>query len=175
LVSSYGVLVWLFQYGHGQGALGFTSQGMLNVITPIIVFVILFGLSADYEVFMLSRVREEYELTGDNERSVANGLQRTAGVITAAALVLIATFGSLAVSGLETLKEIGVGLAVGVFIDATIVRLVIVPATMRLFGRANWYLPPRLDRILPRIDHGDGPPVPAAETEPELETSRGVS
>jgi len=174
LVASYGVLVWLFQYGHGQGALSFTSQGMLNVVTPIIVFVILFGLSADYEVFMLSRVREEYELSGDNEQSVANGLQRTAGVITAAALVLIATFGSLAISGLETLKEIGVGLAVGVFVDATIVRLVVVPATMRLFGRANWYLPPSLDRLLPRIDHGDGPQVPDTAPEPELETSRGM-
>lgn len=174
LIASYGVLVWLFQYGHGQGALGFTSQGMLNVVTPIIVFVILFGLSADYEVFMLSRVREEYEAGGDNEQSVARGVQRTAGVITAAALVLIATFGSLAVSGLETLKEIGVGLAVGVFVDATIVRLVVVPATMRLFGRANWYLPPRLGRILPRIDHGGAAPAEAIAPEPELETSRGM-
>lgn len=163
LVATYGVLVWIFQDGHGASLLGFTSQGMLSVITPMIVFVVLFALSTDYEVFLLSRVRENYEQTGDTERSVATGLQQTAGLITAAALILIATFGSLAASEVVTLKEIGIGLAVGVLLDATIVRLIIVPATMQLARGGNWWLPGWLQRILPQISH-EGP-APAARTE----------
>ena len=162
LVATYGVLVWLFQDGHGEKLFGFTSQGRLNVVTPLIVFVILFALSTDYEVFLLSRVRENYQRTGDTVRSVALGMQQTAGLIMAAAMILIATFGSLAASSVETLKEIGIGLAVGILLDATIVRLIIVPATMQLARGGNWWLPAWLERILPRIDHGEDAPSTSA-------------
>jgi RND superfamily putative drug exporter len=162
LVATYGVLVWLFQDGHGEKLLGFTSQGRLNVVTPLIVFVILFALSTDYEVFLLSRVRENYERTGNTARSVAAGMQQTASLIMAAAVILIATFGSLAASSVETLKEIGIGLAVGILLDATIVRLILVPATMQLARGGNWWLPGWLERILPRVNHGaDTASVPA--------------
>jgi uncharacterized membrane protein YdfJ with MMPL/SSD domain len=151
LVATLGVLVWLFQDGHGERLLGFESQGRLNVVTPVIVFVILFALSTDYEVFLLSRVRENYEQVGDTGRAVALGVRQTAGLITAAALILIATFGSLAASSVETLKEIGIGLAVGILLDATVVRLLIVPATMQLFRGGNWWLPSWLRRVLPDV------------------------
>ncbi|QRX96327.1 MMPL family transporter [Streptomyces noursei] len=166
LVAAYGALVWVFQDGHGEGVLGFTSQGRLSVITPMIVFTILFALSTDYEVFLLSRVRENFERTGDTERSVALGLQQTAGLITAAAMILIATFGSLAASSVETLKEIGIGLAIGVLLDATIVRLIIVPATMQLARGANWWLPKWLRPILPQLSH-EGPSAPRRVDTPE--------
>ncbi|GAB3427863.1 MMPL family transporter [Flindersiella endophytica] len=153
LVATLGVLVWLFQDGHGERLLGFESQGRLNVVTPVIVFVILFALSTDYEVFLLSRVRENYVRERDTGRAVALGLRQTAGLITAAALILIATFGSLAASSVETLKEIGIGLAAGILLDATIVRLLIVPATMQLFRGGNWWLPSWLRRVLPQPGH----------------------
>lgn len=153
LIASNGVVVWLFQDGHGESLLGFHSQGRVNVVTPVIIFVILFGLSADYEVFMLSRVREYYLETRDTVKSVALGLQHTAGIITAAGLILVATFGSLATSNLETMKELGVGLAIGVLIDATLVRIIMVPATMRLAQKVNWWIPAWLARLLPAVAH----------------------
>jgi RND superfamily putative drug exporter len=160
LVASYGVLVWIFQDGHLENVLGFDSLGRLNVVTPLIVFVILFALSTDYEIFLLSRVQENYRATGDTEQAVALGLQQTAGTITTAALILVATFGSLAASSVETLKEMGIGLAVGVLLDATLVRLLLVPASMQLFRAGNWWIPQWLDRVLPRISHdGSEPPV----------------
>jgi RND superfamily putative drug exporter len=153
LVATNGVLVWLFQDGHGESLLGFHSQGRVSVVTPVIIFVILFGLSADYEVFMLSRVREYYLETRDTVQSVALGLQHTAGIITAAGLILVTTFGSLAASNLETMKELGVGLAIGVLIDATLVRTIMVPATMRLAQKVNWWIPAWLARLLPAVGH----------------------
>jgi RND superfamily putative drug exporter len=117
----------------------------------MMLFTILFGLSMDYEVFLLSRVREEYLLSGDNATAVADGLASTARVITAAAAIMIAVFMSFVLGDLRVLKLMGLGLATAIFVDATIVRMVLVPATMELLGDANWWLPHWLDRILPRI------------------------
>ena len=161
ILATYGVLVIIFQYGFGTRLLGFTSQGLLNVVTPAVLYVILFSLSTDYEVFMLSRVKEYFHETGDNEEAVAYGLEHTAGVITAAGLILVGTFGSFASAGVVTIKEIGLGLAIGVLIDSTIVRVVMVPATMRLMGARNWWMPAWLKRIVPELSEGPAP-VPSA-------------
>ncbi|HEX3724028.1 MAG TPA: MMPL family transporter, partial [Nitrolancea sp.] len=116
--------------------------------------VILFGLSTDYEVFMLSRVKEYYRETNNNEEAVASGLEHTAGVITAAGLILVGTFGSFATANVVTIKEIGLGLAIGVLLDSTIVRIIMVPATMRLMGASNWWMPAWLKRIVPELSEG---------------------
>jgi len=149
ILATYGVLVAIFQYGWGAGLFGFTSQGLVSAITPAVLYVILFGLSTDYEVFMLSRVKEYYRETNDNEEAVASGLEHTAGVITAAGLILVGTFGSFASANVVTIKEIGLGLAIGVFLDSTIVRIIMVPATMRLMGATNWWMPDWLERFVP--------------------------
>lgn len=159
VLATYGVLVIIFQYGFATNLLDFRSQGLLNVITPAILYVILFALSTDYEVFMLSRVKEYYRQTANNEEAVAAGLQRTGGVITAAGLILVGTFGSFAVSRTLVLKELGLGLAIGVLLDMTVVRVIMVPALMRLMGRANWWMPAWLVRILPEIHEGGRPIV----------------
>jgi RND superfamily putative drug exporter len=119
---------------------------------PVMMFAILFGLSMDYEVFLLSRVREEYLRDGRTDRAVADGLAKTARVITAAAAIMVAVFLALAVSDEVFLKMLGVGMASAIFLDATVVRMVLVPALMELFGRANWWIPRWLDQRLPRID-----------------------
>ena len=129
---------------------------------PMIMFAILFGLSMDYEVFLLSRIREEYYESKDNLRSVIDGLAATARVITSAALIMISVFLSFVGNPDPTVKMFGVGLAVAVFVDATLVRLVLVPATMELLGAANWWLPGWLGRILPRIRIEEGVPTPAS-------------
>jgi RND superfamily putative drug exporter len=160
IAATYGVLVLVFQHGVGASLLGFEAVDGISTITPAILFAILFSLSTDYEVFMLSRVKEQYQRTGDNSDAVAWGLQHTAGVITAAGLILVGTFGSFATAGVVTVKEIGVGLAVGVLIDATVVRVILVPATMRLMGEVNWWMPGWLRRIVPELS--EGPSAPAA-------------
>jgi RND superfamily putative drug exporter len=147
----FGVLSLVFQHGIGAGLLDFTSTDYITVISPGILYVIIFALSTDYEVFMLARVKEYYKHTGNNEEAVAAGLQHTAGIITAAGLILVLTFGSFLVSSTVVLKEIGLGLAMGVLLDSTIVRVVMVPATMRLLGNGNWYMPGWLKRIIPEI------------------------
>jgi RND superfamily putative drug exporter len=144
IVATYGALILIFEVGWGAGLLGLEPQGKLFVVTPALLFVILFGLSTDYEVFMLSRVAERFRATGDNEEAVASGLDRTARVITAAGLVLVGTFASFGTSNIIFLKELGIGLAIGILIDTTLVRLVLVPATMRLMGRATWWMPAAL-------------------------------
>jgi RND superfamily putative drug exporter len=137
---TFGVLVHLFQWGH----LGlFSAVPFIDVITPILLFCVLFGLSMDYEVFLLSRMREEWLHTYHNEYAVARGLEKTAGVITSAALLFIIVTGAFAFAKMETTQEIGVGMAIAVLVDATIIRLLLVPATMRLLGRWNWWLPGR--------------------------------
>ena len=162
ILATYGVLVVVFQHGFAHQLLGFDTRGAITVVTPAILYVILFSLSTDYEVFMLSRVREYYRDTGDNSRAVALGLQRTAGVITAAAAILIGTFGSFTTGAQLTIKEIGLGLAVGVLLDSTIVRVIMVPATMRLMGRWNWWAPGWVTRYLPTLSEGpSAPPAPA--------------
>ncbi len=144
ILATYGTLVLIFEDGWGANLIGLNPQGKLFVITPALLFVILFGLSTDYEVFMLSRIGERFRATGDNTESVSSGLDHTARVITAAGLVLVGTFASFGTSQIIFLKELGVGLAVGVLIDTTLIRLVLVPASMRLMGRANWWMPRRL-------------------------------
>jgi trehalose monomycolate/heme transporter len=141
LAASFGIVTWIFQDGHLSGPLGFTSPGYLDVTQPILMLGILFGLSMDYEVFLLSRMREEWDRTGDNTAAVASGLQRSGRIITSAALLLAVVIGGFATSGIIFLKMIGVGMLVAVLLDATIVRALLVPATMRLLGSANWWAP----------------------------------
>ena len=149
--GAYGVLVVVFQWGWGSSLLGLEGPTPITSIIIVIMFPILFGLSMDYEVFLLSRIREEYVRTGDNAESVARGLAGTGRVITSAALIMIAVFLSFVASPVPSLKMLGLGLAVAILIDATIVRMVLVPATMALLGKANWWLPAWLDRVLPHL------------------------
>ena len=150
--AAYGVIVAIFQWGWGKDLFGVDSTAPIEAWAPMMLFTILFGLSMDYEIFLLSRVREEYVRTGDNAQAVANGLAATARVITAAALIMITIFLSF-VFGMDerSIKLFGLGLAVAIFVDATIVRMVLVPATMELLGDANWWLPKWLDRLLPHV------------------------
>jgi RND superfamily putative drug exporter len=170
ITASFGVVTWIFQEGHLAGLLGFTSPGYLDVTQPILMLAILFGLSMDYEVFLLSRVREEWDRTGDNTRAVAAGVQRSGRIITSAALLLAVVIGGFATSGIVFLKMIGVGMLVAVLLDATVVRALLVPATMRLLGRANWYAPAPLARWWERHGHREEParPVPVTRPVPEL-------
>jgi RND superfamily putative drug exporter len=149
--SAYGVLVAVFQWGWGAELLGLDGPTPITSVIVIIMFPILFGLSMDYEVFLLSRIREEFDRTGDNTESVARGLAGTGRVVTSAALIMVAVFSSFIFSPIPSLKMLGLGLAVAILIDATIVRMMLVPATMALLGDANWWLPAWLDRILPRL------------------------
>jgi RND superfamily putative drug exporter len=166
--ASFGVVTWIFQEGHLSAVLGFTTPGYLDVTQPILMLAILFGLSMDYEVFLLSRVREEWDRTGVNTTAVAAGLQRTGRIITSAARLLAVVIGGFATSGIVFLKMIGIGMLVAVLLDATVVRALLVPATMRLLGRANWYAPGPLRRWWERHGHREGAvaPVPPSEAEP---------
>ena len=146
LTASFGVVTWVFQDGHLSGPLGFTSTGYLDVTQPILMLAIIFGLSMDYEVFLISRIREEWDRTADNTTSVANGLQRSGRIITSAALLLAVVIGGFATSGIVIMKIIGIGMLVAVLIDATVVRALLVPATMRLLGTLNWWAPGPLRR-----------------------------
>jgi RND superfamily putative drug exporter len=155
--AAYGVLVAVFQWGWGATLLGLQGPTPITSIIVVIMFPILFGLSMDYEVFLLSRIREEYQRTGDNKESVARGLAGTGRVVTSAALIMVAVFLSFVASPVPSLKMLGLGLATAILVDATIVRMVLVPATMALLGKANWWLPTWLDRILPRISVEEAP------------------
>jgi len=155
--AAYGVLVAIFQWGWIDGFLGFQSLGYVNTMTPPLLLAIVFGLSMDYEVFLLSRIKERYAATGDTRRAVAEGLARSAATISSAALIMVAVFAVFAGVGVPSVKEIGVGLAVAIALDATVVRLVLVPATMEIMGRWNWWLPGPLDRILPDADFESSP------------------
>jgi len=157
LSAMFGVVVWVFQDGNLSGFLDFTSTGAVEATQPVLMVAIAFGLSMDYELFLLSRVREEWDRTHDNTAAVAAGLQRTGRLITSAALCLVIVIGSFSTSGITFIKMIGVGLAVAIAIDATLVRGLLVPATMRLLGRANWWAPAPLLRLWERygIERGD--------------------
>jgi uncharacterized membrane protein YdfJ with MMPL/SSD domain len=150
VAAAYGVLVAVFQYGWLDGLTGYHSLGYINTMTPPFLLAIVFGLSMDYEVFLLSRIRERYDATGDTKRAVAEGLRGSARTISSAALIMVAVFAVFAFTGVPSVKEIGLGLAVAIALDATLVRLVLVPATMEIMGRWNWWLPRPLARILPR-------------------------
>jgi len=165
--AAYGVLVAIFQWGWGAGLVGVHTKGPIEMWLPMMLFAVVFGLSMDYEVFLLSRIREEYDRSGDNASAVAKGLASTARVITAAAVIMVFVFGSFALGPMIAIKEMGVGLAVAVFLDATVVRMVMVPATMELLGDRNWWLPKWLDRILPTIHVEAGKDDPAGSRQPE--------
>jgi RND superfamily putative drug exporter len=151
LSATFGAMVWIFQEGHGRGLLDFTATGTLDVTTPILMFCIAFGLSMDYEVFLLSRIKEEHDRTGDNVHSVATGLEKTGRLVTAAAVLLSVTFLAFGTSSVTFIKVFGLGLALAVVMDATIVRGLLVPAFMRLAGNANWWAPGPLRRLHNRI------------------------
>ena len=169
ITASFGALVFIFQDGNFADILGFTTPGFTIAGNPIIMFSVLFGLSMDYEVLLLSRIQEAYRRTGDNTASVAEGLAKTAGVITGAALIMVMVFSAFALAQSITIKSIGVGMAIAVLIDATIVRVLLVPATMRLMGRWNWWAPGPLGRLADRLGFShveDEPPAPAAAPRP---------
>jgi trehalose monomycolate/heme transporter len=159
LSATFGVVVWIFQEGHLSGPLQFAATGTIDPTMPILMLAIIFGLSTDYEVFLLSRIRERYDVTGHNSEAIASGLQRTGGVITSAALLLVIVVGAFSASGITFIKLMGVGMIVALIVDASIVRVMLVPATMRLLGRANWWAPAPLRRLYARygIRESDDP------------------
>jgi RND superfamily putative drug exporter len=159
--AAYGVVVAIFEWGWFGGVLGVDKTGPIAPFVPMMMFAILFGLSMDYEVFLLSRIREEYDRTGHNALAVADGLASTARVITAAALIMVTVFASFVLGDSTMIKLFGLGLATAILVDATVVRMVLVPATMELLGDRNWWFPRWLDRIIPRLHVEAGPDVDA--------------
>jgi putative drug exporter of the RND superfamily len=151
LSATYGAMVWIFQEGHWQHALGFTATGTLVITVPILMFCIAFGLSMDYEVFLLSRIKEEHDRGSDNISSVAVGLEKTGGLVTAAAALMAIVFLAMGTSQVSFIKLFGLGLALAVVMDATLIRGALVPAFMRLAGNANWWAPAPLKRIYERF------------------------
>jgi RND superfamily putative drug exporter len=179
--AAYGLLTLVFQKGVGASLLGFHQTDVIESWVPLLLFCILFGLSMDYQVFLLSRIRERYDQCGDTTEAVAFGIQSTAGIITGAALIMVAVFAGLAAGEMVMFQQIGFGLAVAVALDATLVRTVVVPSTMALLGRWNWYLPTWLE-WLPHVslDEGAAEPVgpaprPVAEITRPGETGAAVS
>jgi uncharacterized membrane protein YdfJ with MMPL/SSD domain len=162
ITASFGVVTWIFSEGHLQGLLGYESSGFLDLTNPIVMLAILFGLSMDYEVFLLSRVKEEYDRTHDNDLAVATGVQKTGRIITSAALLLAIVIGAFSLSGVVFMKMIGVGMLVALLIDATVVRALLVPATMKLLGDRNWWAPAPLRRWYARYGFQENLP-PAQE------------
>ncbi|HKO83468.1 MAG TPA: MMPL family transporter, partial [Actinomycetota bacterium] len=161
LGASFGALVWVFQEGHLSGVLGFDPPGMVDITVPVLIFVFAFGLSMDYEVFLLSRIKEAWDETGDNDRAVALGLQRTGRIVTSAAALIVIVFLGFAAGELLTIKEVGLGMAIAVVLDATVVRMLLVPATMKLMGRWNWWAPPAVRRLHDRFGLAEQcPPAP---------------
>jgi RND superfamily putative drug exporter len=154
ITASYGALVTIFQHGVGAGLIGAPAMGYVEATIPIIMFCVLFGLSMDYEVFLLSRIRELYLTTQDNRKSVSLGLQRSGQVITSAALIVILVSLAFVSADIVLVKALGLGMAIAIFIDATIVRALLAPATMRLLGEINWWMPRWIERFLPKIDAG---------------------
>jgi RND superfamily putative drug exporter len=151
LTATFGAMVWIFQEGHLASQLHFTPTGTIDTTTPILMFCVAFGLSMDYEVFLLSRIKEEHDRTGDNESSVAIGLERIGRLVTAAAVLLAVVFIAFATSQVTFIKLFGLGLTMAVLIDATLVRGVLVPAFMRLAGDANWWAPAPMRRFHQRF------------------------
>jgi uncharacterized membrane protein YdfJ with MMPL/SSD domain len=159
--AAFGILVAIFQWGWLDGLLGFESQGALDTINIPLIFAIVFGLSMDYEVFLMSRIRERYMVHGDNERAVAEGLSSSARTISSAALIMTSVFAVFVLTGVPSIKELGVGCAVAIALDATLVRLILVPAAMKLMGDWNWWFPSWLDKLVPDFS------FEGSESEPE--------
>ncbi|GAA2250032.1 MMPL family transporter [Streptomyces indiaensis] len=166
LTAMFGAVVWVFQDGHLSGLLGFTSPGSIETTLPVLMFCVAFGLSMDYGVFLLSRIKEEYDHTGDHERSVRYGLQRTGGLITAAAVILAVVMVAIGTSRVTNTKMLGLGIALAVLMDAMIVRSLLVPAVMRLTGRATWWAPGPLRRFHTRFGLSEADPAPAEDGKP---------
>jgi RND superfamily putative drug exporter len=148
IVASFGALVWIFQDGNMSALLGFQPVGFVETSQPVILFCVLFGLSMDYEVFLLTRMKEVWDRTGDNREAVARGLERSGRIVTSAALIVVVVAGSFALADIVLIKALGIGMAIAVALDATVVRALLVPATMRLLGRWNWWIPARLERFV---------------------------
>ncbi|HYF73004.1 MAG TPA: MMPL family transporter, partial [Nocardioides sp.] len=165
ITASFGVVTWIFSDGHLSGLLGFTPQGYLDATNPILMLAILFGLSMDYEVFLLSRVREQWDATGDNDEAVVTGVQKTGRIITSAALLLAVVIGAFGLSGIVFMKMLGIGMLVALVIDATVVRALLVPATMKLLGRWNWWAPQPLLGWWERYGFREGGPAERSERE----------
>src|SRR4029079_18869722 len=160
IVASFGALVWIFQDGNLSAPLGFQPLGFVESTQPVILFCVLFGLSMDYEVFLLTRMKEVWDRTHDNTEAVARGLERSGRIITSAALIVIVVASSFAFADIVLIKALGIGIAIAVALDATVVRALLVPATMRLLGHWNWWMPARLDRAIGRV-------LPRTEAEAE--------
>jgi RND superfamily putative drug exporter len=169
LTAMFGAVVWVFQDGHLSGLLGFTSSGSIETTLPVLMFCVAFGLSMDYGVFLLSRIKEEYDHTGDHERSVRLGLQRTGGLITAAAVILAVVMVAIGTSRVTNTKMLGLGIALAVLMDAMVVRSLLVPAIMRLTGKATWWAPGPLRRFHERFGLSEADPTPAKQ--PDRETN----
>jgi len=165
ILASFGALVWIFQDGNLSALLGFAPLGFVETTQPVILFCVLFGLSMDYEVFLLSRMKEVWDQTGDNTEAVARGLERSGRIVSSAALIVVVVAGSFAFADIVLIKALGLGVAIAVALDATVVRALLVPATMRLLGHWNWWLPARLDRALAGI-------LPRTEAEAEAAARR---
>ncbi|PKW07933.1 putative drug exporter of the RND superfamily [Streptomyces sp. 1222.5] len=163
LTAMFGAVVWVFQDGHLSGALGFTSPGSIETTLPVLMFCVAFGLSMDYGVFLLSRIKEEYDRTGDHDEAVRHGLQRTGGLITAAAVILAVVMVAIGTSRVTNTKMLGLGIALAVLMDAMVVRSLLVPAIMRLTGRATWWAPAPLRRFHQRFGLSEGEPAAVAE------------
>jgi len=166
VAAAYGVLVMVFQHGYGKGLLGFDVNVGIAPVVPMLLFVILFGLSMDYHVFVISRIREAFNRSGNMDAAISEGIRSTAGVVTSAAIVMVGVFAIFATLSIMMFKQFGVGLAAAILIDATIVRGVLLPATMKLLGERNWYLPAWLE-WLPRLEGDEevapeAPPTPAS-------------
>ncbi len=166
--AAYGLIVLVFQKGYGADLFGFQTVPMIESWLPLFLFSILFGLSMDYHVFLLSRIREHYDLTGDNKESVAFGLQSTARLITGAALIMVVVFAGFAAGRLVMLQQVGFGLAVAILIDATIVRSILVPASMVLLGDRNWYFPTWLNWLPHVTIEGHVPSMPSVPSVPTI-------
>ncbi len=171
LTATFGALVWIFQDGHLSGVLGFTPTGTVDVFTPILLFCIAFGLSMDYEVFLISRIKEEYDLDRDNEHAVAVGLQKTGRIVTAAAVLLTIVFAGFATSDVAILKMFGIGLSLAVLVDAFLIRATLVPAFMRLAGRSNWWAPRWIRRWHLRYGIWENEPIAILDREFEATTT----
>ena len=158
IVASFGALVWIFQDGNLSALLGTRPLGFVETTQPVILFCVLFGLSMDYEVFLLTRMREAWQATGDNASAVAHGLERSGRIVTSAAMIVVVVAGSFAFADIVLIKALGIGIAIAVVLDATVVRALLVPSTMRLLGKWNWWLPGFLARRLPEIELREGTP-----------------
>ncbi len=168
LGASLGALAWIFQDGNLSGPLGFDSVGALDLWMPVLILIFAFGLSMDYEVFLLSRIKEVHDQTGDNDLAVAVGLQRSGRIITSAAALIVVVFAGFAAGEVLAIKQLGVGLAIAVIVDATLVRTLLVPATMKLLGERNWWAPAPLRRFHDRYGLHEAPSTPPPDAEPAV-------